>query len=126
MPSAKILIIDDSHAIRFQLERILIAAGYQVITASDGSHAIELLKQQKPSLLLLDIKMPGLDGYGVCEEISQLHQGADRPPVVFLTSLRTKALELLGKEFGAYLQKPVSEPELLRVVQEQLDFSEIS
>ena len=126
MPSAKILIVDDSHAIRFQLERMLLGAGYQIITACDGNRAVELLKQHNPSLLILDVNMPVLDGYGVCEKISKLHRVANRPPVVFLTSLRSKALELLGHEYGAYLQKPVREPELLRIVQQQLETADIS
>ena len=123
MPSAKILIVDDSHTIRFQLERILLGAGFQVITAADGMQAIELLQRQNPSLLILDVKMPALDGYGVCEEMNQLLSDSDRPPVIFLTSLKSKALELLGHEFGAYLQKPVRETELLRIVQQQLEHS---
>jgi len=123
MQSAKILIVDDSRTIRFQLERILKSAGYQVITACDGLEAIELLHQQSPSLLILDVNMPALDGYGVCENIVQLLKVADRPSIIFLTSLKSKALELLGHEFGAYLHKPVRESELLRVVQSQLELA---
>ena len=120
MPSAKILIVDDSRTIRVKLQRMLSDAGYDVVTASDGLEAIELLQQQSPSLLILDVNMPELDGYGVCENITKLLAVAERPAVVFLTSLKSKALELLGHAFGAYLQKPVCESELLDVVQQQL------
>jgi DNA-binding response OmpR family regulator len=102
------------------LERILRAAGYEVITATDGNQAIEMMLEERPSLMVLDVKMPTLDGYGVCEKLNQLGPRAKRPPVVFLTSLRSKALELLGHEFGAYLHKPVQGDELLQVVGEQI------
>ena len=121
MPAAKILIVDDSRTIRFRLERMLTSAGYQVMTAADGLEAIELLQQANPSLLILDVNMPALDGYGVCENMIQLVAVAERPSIVFLTSLKSKALELLGHAYGAYLQKPVCESELLEVVQQQLE-----
>ena len=64
--------------------------------------------------------MPGLDGYGFCEKMSQVSGGHESVPVIFLTSEKSKALEMLGNQFGAYLQKPVSDAELLQVVEEQL------
>ena len=73
-----------------------------------------------PSLIVLDINMPGLDGYGFCERMVRENPVHVDTPVVFLTSEQSRALELLGSQLGAYLQKPVSEIELLSVVEDQL------
>ena len=119
MSMPKLLIVDDSQSVRIKVKRILVDAGYDVITACDGLEAIEKLVEE-PSLIVLDVNMPGLDGYGVCEKLRELGPKYDDLPIVFLTSLESKALELLGREFGAYLHKPVCELKLLSVVQEQL------
>jgi len=100
---------------------MLTKAGYDVITAEDGVQAIDLL-DQCPSLMVLDVNMPRLDGYGVVEKLKQLGGDFDRLPIIFLTTLESKAMELLGREFGAYLHKPVNENELLSAVKSQLEF----
>ena len=115
----KLLVVDDSQAVRIKVKRVLSDAGYDVITACDGLEAIAKL-DQGPALIVLDVNMPGLDGYGVCEKLRELGSAYDNLPVVFLTSLESKALELLGREFGAYLNKPVCDQKLLSVVEEQL------
>ena len=122
MPTPKLLVVDDSHAVRVQVKRILSNAGYQVVTAADGEEAIEML-HEKPQLMVLDVNMPGLDGYGVCEKLRELDDSYSRLPVVFLTSLQNRALEFLGQEFGAYLHKPVAEHELLDAVKTQLELA---
>ena len=119
-PAPKVLVVDDSRAVRVHVEKILTEAGYEVITAEDGLAALECLNQQQPALIVLDVNMPRLDGYGVCERLSELGNSYRRMPVIFLTSLESKALELLGREFGAYLHKPVTQSELLSVVKSQL------
>ena len=116
----KLLVVDDSRTVRVQVQRILTDAGYEVITATDGLEALALLDQQ-PSLMVLDISMPGLDGYGVVESLKQLGTQFERLPIVFLTSLESKAMELLGREYGAYLHKPVCKKQLLSVVKSQLE-----
>jgi CheY-like chemotaxis protein len=119
MATPKLLVVDDSQSVRLTVQRILANAGYDVITACDGLEAIEKL-QEEPWLVVLDVKMPGLDGYGVCEKIRELGFRYEDLPIVFLTSLESKALEMLGREFGAYLNKPVCEQQLLTVVGQQL------
>ncbi len=118
----KVLVVDDSRAVRVHVERILTDAGYEVITAEDGVAALECLAQH-PALIVLDVNMPRLDGYGVCERLSELRGTPQRLPVIFLTSMESKALELLGREFGAYLHKPVSQNALLSAVKTQLESS---
>ena len=119
MPTSKLLVVDDSQAIRLTVQRILSKAGYEVITAIDGYQALEKLVED-PSLIVLDVNMPGLDGYGVCEKLREFGSKYNHLPIVFLTCMESKALELLGREFGAYLHKPVREQELLTVVEQQL------
>ena len=115
----KLLVVDDSQAVRISVKRILTKAGYEVITANDGFEALDRLNEE-PSLMVLDVNMPGMDGYGVCEKMLEAGEQYKRFPVVFLTSVENKALEMLGNEFGAYLNKPVSEQELLTLVKNQL------
>jgi CheY-like chemotaxis protein len=119
MPATKILVVDDSRAIRMAVQRILVAAGYEVVCAVDGNEAIERLSHE-PDLMVLDINMPGMDGYGVCEQLESIGIDPSLMPVVFLTSNESHAMELLGQQFGAYLQKPVRSKELLSVVTQQL------
>ena len=120
MPTPKLLVVDDSQSVRISVKRILSEAGYEVITACDGLEAIAMLGEE-PALVVLDVNMPGLNGYGVCERIRELGFAYEDLPIVFLTILKSKALELLGKEFGAYLNKPVCEQQLLTVVGQQLE-----
>ena len=119
MQKPKLLVVDDSQSVRLTVKRILSNAGYDVITACDGFEAIEKLPEE-PSLVVLDVNMPGLDGYGVCEKIREMGPKYESLPIVFLTSLESRALEMLGREFGAYLNKPVHEQQLLSVVEQQL------
>jgi CheY-like chemotaxis protein len=122
MPASKILVVDDSRTVRNAVKRVLIGAGYEVICASDGHEALERL-EAGPDLMVLDINMPGLDGYGVCEQLEARGRQSQDLPIVFLTSNDSHALELLGEQYGAYLQKPVEPDELLRVVGRQLSLT---
>lgn len=117
--SFKLLVVDDSQTVRVKVKRTLTQAGYEVITAADGYEALELLSLE-PDLLVLDVNMPGLDGFSVCEQLQAMGPEFQKLPIVFLTSMNTKAMELLGREFGAYLHKPVAENDLLEAVQMQL------
>ncbi|MEL7497470.1 MAG: response regulator [Planctomycetota bacterium] len=119
MPLPKLLIVDDSATIRKSVQRLFDNAGYETIAACDGYEALECLVED-PALIVLDVNMPGLDGYGVCEKLREMGPKYDQLPIVFLTSVESRAMELLGREFGAYLNKPVQPEELLGVVEELL------
>ena len=119
MSVPKLLVVDDSQSIRITVKRVLEKAGYETVLANDGLEAIEKLSED-PALIVLDVNMPGLDGYGVCEKLRELGPDYDRLPIVFLTSLESKAMELLGREYGAYLNKPVQPQLLLDAVEELL------
>lgn len=119
--SHKILVVDDSRTVRVQLARILSDAGYETIVASDGREALALVKEVEPKLMILDIQMPEMDGYAVCQELKTMPGPCSQLPVVFLTCLESRALDLLGDAMGAYLRKPVVRDDLLEAVTRFVD-----
>ena len=105
-----ILVVDDEASIRRILETRLTMIGYQVITAADGEEALEAFRRQPADLVVLDVMVPKLDGYGVCQE---LRKESD-VPIVMLTALGDVADRITGLELGAddYVVKPFSPKEL--------------
>ncbi len=114
--SRRIIVVDDSRTICVQLSEILTEVGYDVVAASGGQQALAIATEFHPSLVILDIQMPEMDGYTVCQRLKALGDPYDQIPVVFLTSLESRALHLLGVAMGAYLKKPVDRNQLLEVV----------
>lgn len=102
----RILVVDDEASIRRILETRLSMIGYDVVTASDGEEALEVFHKQDPDLVVLDVMMPKLDGYGVCQE---LRKESDIP-IIMLTALGDVADRITGLELGAddYVVKPFS------------------
>jgi DNA-binding response OmpR family regulator len=111
-----ILVADDSSTVRTQVSQILSKAGYGVATANDGAEAVNLAQRDLPTMMVLDVNMPTLDGFGVCLELRRMGAPWSEIPIVFLTSTSSHALEILGEEMGGYLRKPVREDELLHAV----------
>ena len=105
-----ILVVDDEASIRRILETRLTMIGYHVVTAADGEEALDAFRREPPDLVVLDVMMPKLDGYGVCQE---LRKESD-VPVVMLTALGDVADRITGLELGAddYVVKPFSPKEL--------------
>lgn len=106
----KILVVDDEASIRRILETRLSMIGYDVVTAADGEEALETFRNADPDLVVLDVMMPKLDGYGVCQE---LRKESD-VPIIMLTALGDVADRITGLELGAddYVVKPFSPKEL--------------
>ncbi|MEO0946896.1 MAG: response regulator transcription factor [Cyanobacteria bacterium J06641_5] len=106
----RILVVDDEASIRRILETRLSMIGYDVVTAADGEEALETFGSSKPDLVVLDVMMPKLDGYGVCQE---LRKESDIP-IIMLTALGDVADRITGLELGAddYVVKPFSPKEL--------------
>ncbi|NJK40930.1 MAG: response regulator [Acaryochloridaceae cyanobacterium SU_2_1] len=106
----KILVADDEASIRRILETRLMMVGYEVITAKDGQEALEAFEREQPSLIILDVMMPKLNGYQVCQA---LREGSD-VPIIMLTALSDVADRVTGLEIGAddYMIKPFSPKEL--------------
>jgi len=107
-----ILVADDSRTVLRLIERTLRDVGYRVVVADDGRKAVDLALEVKPDLIILDINMPELDGYGVCHELLASNSWNGKTPVIFLTSSDAPHLETLGHQLGAFLSKP-TEPDLL-------------
>lgn len=117
----KILLIEDNTEIRENTGEILELAGYNVISAENGKSGVQMTQEQLPDLIVCDIMMPELDGYGVLHILSQREETA-RIPFIFLTAKTEKADIRKGMELGAddYLTKPFSETELLNAVDVRL------
>ncbi len=117
----KILIADDEIVNRKLLANILKKENCELIEAGDGDEAIELTLQELPDLILLDIMMPGKDGYEVCHELKRDSRSADIPIIFFSargeTEDKIKGLELGGVD---YLTKPFDKREVLAKVKVQL------
>ncbi len=107
---AKILVVDDEASIRRILQTRLEMIGYDVVAASDGEEALLAFRKETPDLIVLDVMMPKLDGYGVCQE---LRKQSD-VPIIMLTALADVADRITGLELGAddYMAKPFSPKEL--------------
>ena len=108
----RILIVEDERDIQELLEAYLGDAGYETATAGDGIEAVSLFQQEAFDLVLLDVMLPKLDGFGVCELIRR----QSRVPIVLLTALDGEAEQLRGfdLEIDDYITKPFSMPILLR------------
>ncbi|MCP5098902.1 MAG: response regulator, partial [Chloroflexi bacterium] len=106
MLGKKILIIDDDVFIRDIVEEAFKAKNATTVTASNGHEGLRAFYQQQPDLVLLDVLMPYLDGWEVCQQIRRLSD----TPVIMLTSLKSEAEILRGLEYGAvdYITKPFS------------------
>ena len=111
---AKILLADDSHAIRFLVTEILTNAGFTVVQAQDGQEAVEKTYKENPDLLILDYEMPKKTGFEVVKEIRS-RTGYLHTPIIIFTAVTDKStkLEGLGLDIDDYLTKPADEDEIV-------------
>ena len=111
-PEARLLVVDDEPNIRELLSASLRYAGFEVETAADGQQALALAESYRPDLLVLDVMMPGLDGFGV---VRRMRQAGRRTPVVFLTARDAAEDKISGLTLGGddYVTKPFSLDEVL-------------
>lgn len=114
---AKILVVDDEPQITEIVEAFLVNAGYDVAISNDGKKAIQTAKEVRPDVILLDIMMPGTDGYSICNEIKS-DPALANVPVVFLTGKDMN--EDMGRSFKVggdmFIKKPFSCERLLEIV----------
>ena len=120
-PIPKILAVDDNKQNLELLTRALSAAKYEVITAGDGPTALQLIDSGAVDLVLLDVMMPGMSGYEVCEKI-RANDATRLLPVVMLTALHDVSHRIQGIAAGAddFLTKPFNREELLTRVKSLL------
>jgi putative two-component system response regulator len=116
----KILVVDDEPN-NLQVMRQILKDHYQLLFASSGEKALEAAGRHLPDLLLLDIMMPGMSGYEVCQQL-RANPATEHIPVIFVTAMSEVEDEAKGFDVGAvdYIQKPVSGPIVLRRVQTHL------
>ncbi len=110
----RILVVDDDESIRQFIELALSDEGYDVACAAEGSSALEMLARWPPSLILLDMRMPGMDGW----RFAQSYRKTPGPhaPIVVLTAARDAAAYASEIEADGYLAKPFDLSELLGMV----------
>jgi DNA-binding response OmpR family regulator len=117
----KVLLIEDNPEVRENTSEILSLANYNVISAENGKMGVELAQKEKPDLIICDIMMPELDGYGVLHILSKNEQTANIP-FIFLTAKTEKTDIRKGMNLGAddYLTKPFDDTELLNAIEARL------
>jgi len=115
---AGVLVVDDSIAVRSMLRSLLETQGLQVTDVDNANDALTLVSENPYSCVLLDVLMPGMDGYEACRKIKANAYGGTAPAVVMLTSKSSVFDQIRGKMVGsdAYLTKPVEQHRLLEVV----------
>ena len=111
MSTGKILVVDDDINICELLRLYIEKEGYQVIIANDGNEALRLFESEKPDFVMLDIMLPGLDGWQVCREI----RNQSKCPIIMLTAKGEVFDKVLGLELGAddYVVKPFEAKEII-------------
>jgi DNA-binding response OmpR family regulator len=122
--SARILVVDDEARYVRLMEANLVSAGYEVITASSGTEALDLVDKKHPDLVLLDVMMPGIDGIEVCRRIRRF----SNVPIIMVTAKGSENDRVRGLDAGAddYIVKPYAATELLARVRAVLRRAEIS
>lgn len=122
----KILLIEDNDDIRENVVEILELSGFEVYAANNGRQGVELALKHKPDIILCDIMMPEMDGYGVLETLNT-HPDSKATPFIFLTAKAERLDIRKGMELGAddYLTKPFDDFELLRAIESRLKKREV-
>lgn len=113
----KILVIEDECTLRESIVQLLEAQNFRAIAAEDGQVGVQIAQEQLPDMILCDVLMPGLDGYGVLSQLRQ-NPATALTPFIFLTSMAAKESFRRGMQLGAddYLTKPCSLEELLGAI----------
>ena len=107
-----VLVVDDEEYVRELLKTFLTEMGYQVIVASHGEEALDLAKKERPQVIILDVKMPGIDGIETCRRLKS-DEGTGVIPVIVATALRETLPEVLDAGANDFVTKPFHLTELL-------------
>src|SRR5215207_8957285 len=121
-----ILVIDDNSNIRDNTAEILELAGYKTFTAENGKQGVDIAVKEKPAVIVCDIMMPELDGYGVLHLLRK-NPDTRNIPFIFLTAKAERSDFRKGMEMGAddYLTKPFDDVELLNAIESRLKKNDI-
>lgn len=118
---AKILIVDDSDTHLYTLSKIVEEEGHEVITASNGEEGVEAAIANTPDLILMDVVMPGLNGFQATRKIAK-NAGTADIPIIFVTTKNQETDRIWGLRQGAsaYLTKPVDKKQLVSAINDAL------
>ncbi|GIN72074.1 DNA-binding response regulator [Bacillus sp. J14TS2] len=118
MLQPKVLIVDDDDDIRRMLHMYLVKNGYDVLEAKNGEIAIALTKEEEPDILILDVTMPGMDGFEVCRIIRQKSD----VPILFLSAREDDIDKIVGLSIGGddFVTKPISPPVFIAKIKAHL------
>ena len=118
---ARILIVDDSPTETFRFKEILTKHGYDVLEASNGADGVTLAKAEQPDLVLMDVVMPGVNGFQATRQITR-DEDTKHIPVVIVSTKDQATDRVWGKRQGAcdYLTKPIDEQQLIDVIKQLL------
>ncbi len=116
-----LLLVEDEESLRASLKKMLTFEGFEVLTAEDGRVGVEQARQHHPDLILCDIMLPNLDGFGVAEALRS-DPATEAIPLIFLTAKVEKEAIQRGMELGvrAYVTKPFTLTEILDVINDHL------
>ncbi|WP_042052888.1 response regulator [Acinetobacter baumannii] len=119
---ARILIVDDSPTETFRFKEILTKHGYDVLEASNGADGVTLAKAEQPDLVLMDVVMPGVNGFQATRQITR-DEDTKQIPVVIVSTKDQATDRVWGKRQGAidYLIKPIEEKQLIDVIKQFLN-----
>jgi len=113
----KVLVVDDENSVRMTIEAILLSGNYELFFAENGAQALAMVAEIQPDIILLDVMMPGLSGFEVCQEVRAM-PGQAEVPIILVTALDDREARLSGIKAGAddFVTKPIDGHELrLRV-----------
>ena len=118
---ARILVVDDSPSDTHQYVNTLAAEGHQVLTATTGSEGLEIAAVEQPDVILMDVVLPGINGFQATRQITR-DQQTKHIPVIIISSKNQQADRVWGERQGAcdYLAKPIADQDLLSSINEAL------
>jgi len=114
----KILVVDDDILVLDALRELFVADGYEVLTATRGNEALEILEQEHVDLVVLDVVMPKMTGFDVCRQIRARHDEKHGVKIIMLTAKTDPRDQEIGKEAGSdlYLTKPIDPRKLKELI----------
>ncbi len=123
---AKVLVVDDDESVLYLTELVLKNAGYEVVLAKDSKECFEKISKDKPDAILLDVMMPGDDGWEVCRKLKKDEKTKDIPVAMFtvLKGVEAKKANFEYAHADAYIDKDLSDRNLIPVVEMLLELAE--
>jgi DNA-binding response OmpR family regulator len=121
--SKRIVVADDDRAVVSILKKVLTENGYELKTANDGGTALELIKDFKPHLVMLDVMMPVIDGYHLCQAVAENPKFQPAPKMIIMTVRKDELDKRISEFAGAdiFISKPFDIQEVLEIVKKLLE-----